>query len=47
VKLAFLDSELLNVQPEYDDVATAARALGRPAKDVLAQAAALAREATS
>ncbi len=47
VKLAHLDGELVNVQPEYDDVAAAARALGRPVKDVLAQAAALARDATS
>ncbi len=47
VKLARLDGELLNVQPEYDDVASAARALGRPTKDVLAEAAALARGATS
>ena len=47
VKLARLGGELLNVQPEYDDVAAAARALGRPAKDVLAQAAALARGVVS
>ncbi|MCW2855787.1 MAG: hypothetical protein JWR52_1402 [Marmoricola sp.] len=47
VKLAHLHGELLNVQPEYDDVAAAARALGRPAKDVLAEAAALARSSTS
>ncbi|MCW2753089.1 MAG: hypothetical protein JWQ32_500 [Marmoricola sp.] len=47
VKLAHLHGELLNVQPEYDDVAAAARALGRPAKDVLAEAAALARATTS
>ncbi|MCW2785145.1 MAG: hypothetical protein JWP74_1662 [Marmoricola sp.] len=47
VKLARLDGELLNVQPEYDDVAAAARALGRPVKDVLAETAALARTVTS
>jgi uncharacterized protein (TIGR00299 family) protein len=46
VKLAHLDGELVNTQPEYEDVAAAARALGRPAKDVLAEAAALARSAT-
>ena len=30
---------MVNVQPEYDDVAAAAAALGRPAKQVLAEAA--------
>lgn len=44
VKLARLDGTLVNVQPEYDDVAAAARALDRPVKDVLAEAAARARE---
>jgi hypothetical protein len=34
---------VVNVQPEYDDVAAAARALGRPAKQVLAQALAAAQ----
>ena len=43
MKLARLDGELMNVQPEYEDVAAAARALGRPIKDVLAEANALAR----
>jgi uncharacterized protein (TIGR00299 family) protein len=43
VKLARLDGELMNVQPEYADVAATARALGRPVKDVLAEAQALAR----
>jgi uncharacterized protein (DUF111 family) len=43
VKVALLDGEVLNVQPEYDDVVTAAHATGRPVKDVLAQAAAAAR----
>ena len=43
VKLARLDGELLNLQPEYEHVAAAAEALGRPAKDVLQQAVATAR----
>jgi uncharacterized protein (TIGR00299 family) protein len=43
VKLARLDGELMNLQPEYADVAAAAVALGRPVKDVLAEAQALAR----
>jgi uncharacterized protein (DUF111 family) len=43
VKLARLDGELMNLQPEYADVATAASALGRPVKDVLAEATAEAR----
>ena len=47
VKLARLDGELMNVQPEYADVRAAARATGRPVKDVLAEAAARARDATS
>jgi uncharacterized protein (TIGR00299 family) protein len=47
VKVARLDGELMNVQPEYADVAAAARALDRPVKDVLADASARAREATS
>jgi uncharacterized protein (DUF111 family) len=47
VKVARLDGELMNVQPEYADVAAAARALGRPVKDVLTDASARAREATS
>jgi len=47
VKLARLDGELMNVQPEYADVVTAAGATGRPVKDVLAEAGALAREVTS
>jgi uncharacterized protein (DUF111 family) len=44
VKLARLDGELMNVQPEYADVVAAATALGRPVKDVLAEAQALARQ---
>jgi uncharacterized protein (DUF111 family) len=47
VKLARLDGELVNVQPVYADVAEVARTLGRPVKDVLAEAAALARDLTS
>jgi uncharacterized protein (DUF111 family) len=47
VKLARLDGELMNVQPEYADVVAAAGATGRPVKDVLAEAAARARELTS
>jgi uncharacterized protein (DUF111 family) len=43
VKLASLDGEVLNLQPEYEHVAAAATALGRPAKDVLQQAVAEAR----
>ncbi len=43
VKLARLDGELLNLQPEYEHVATAAATLGRPVKDVLQQAVAAAR----
>ena len=40
VKVARLDGEVVNVQPEFEDVAAAARALGRPVKTVLAQATA-------
>ncbi len=43
VKVARLDGEVMNVQPEYDDVASCAAATGRPVKEVLAEAAALAR----
>jgi len=42
VKLARLDGELMNAQPEYADVVAAAAALDRPVKDVLGQAQALA-----
>lgn len=38
VKVARLDGDVVNVQPEYDDVAAAARASGRPVKLVLADA---------
>ena len=44
VKLASLDGELLNAQPEYDDVAMVAQKTGRPIKDVLAEAVARTRE---
>ncbi len=43
VKLARHDGELVNAQPEYDDVARAAAALGRPVADVLADASAASR----
>ncbi len=44
VKLATLDGEVLNLQPEFEHVLAAASALDRPVKDVLQQAIALARE---
>ncbi|HMC69006.1 MAG TPA: nickel insertion protein, partial [Mycobacteriales bacterium] len=44
VKLARLDGEVLNAAPEFDDVARAAAALGRPVKSVLAAAAAAAQQ---
>ena len=43
VKVARLDGEVLNVQPEFEDVAAAARALGRPVKTVMSEAVAAAR----
>ncbi|MEJ7629559.1 MAG: nickel pincer cofactor biosynthesis protein LarC [Nocardioidaceae bacterium] len=43
VKVALWGGAVVNVQPEYDDVVVAADALGRPAKSVLAEAAARAR----
>jgi len=43
VKLARLDGEVVNVQPEFEDVAAVARALGRPVKTVMAEAVAAAR----
>jgi hypothetical protein len=44
VKVASLDGEVMNVQPEYDDVAAVARATHRPVKDVLAAANSAARQ---
>jgi uncharacterized protein (TIGR00299 family) protein len=43
VKLARLDGVVVTAQPEYDDVVRAARALGRPVREVLAEASAAAR----
>ena len=43
VKLARHEGVVVNAQPEYDDVARAAAALGRPVNDVLAEASALGR----
>jgi uncharacterized protein (TIGR00299 family) protein len=40
VKVALLDGEVVNANPEYDDVVIAADALGRPVRAVLAEAAA-------
>jgi pyridinium-3,5-bisthiocarboxylic acid mononucleotide nickel chelatase len=45
VKTGLLDGAVVNAQPEWDDVAAASAVLGRPAKDVLAEASALARRA--
>ncbi|MGH3352874.1 MAG: nickel pincer cofactor biosynthesis protein LarC [Nocardioides sp.] len=42
VKAAALEGEVVNLQPEWDDVARAAAVLGRPAIDVLAEARAAA-----
>ena len=42
VKVALLDGEVVNVSPEYEDVAAAAVALGRPEKTVLAETVAAA-----
>jgi pyridinium-3,5-bisthiocarboxylic acid mononucleotide nickel chelatase len=44
VKLASHDGEVVNAQPEWDDVARAAAVLGRPVNDVLAEAIAATRE---
>lgn len=44
VKLARLDGEVVNIAPEFDDVARAAAALGRPVKAVLAAASSAAHE---
>ena len=44
VKLARLDGEVVNAQPEYEDVARVATRTGRPVRDVLAAAVAATRE---
>ena len=44
VKLGLLAGEVVNAMPEWEDVAAAAAAVGRPAKQVLQDAHALARE---
>jgi uncharacterized protein (TIGR00299 family) protein len=44
VKVAVQDGVVVNVQPEFEDVAAAARTLGRAVRDVMAEASALARE---
>jgi uncharacterized protein (TIGR00299 family) protein len=44
VKLALLDGEVVNAQPEYEDVARVATATGRPVKAVLAAAIARVQE---
>ena len=43
VKLARQGDQVVNAQPEYDDVVRAAAALGRPVNDVLTAAQALCR----
>jgi pyridinium-3,5-bisthiocarboxylic acid mononucleotide nickel chelatase len=43
VKLALHEGRLVNAQPEYDDVARAARTSGRPTRDVLDEASAASR----
>jgi uncharacterized protein (TIGR00299 family) protein len=43
VKIAVHDGRVVNVQPEHDDVVGVSEGTGRPAKDVLAEASALAR----
>lgn len=44
VKRAWLEGRVVNVQPEWEDVAVAAARTGAPAKQVLARAAALAQQ---
>ncbi|HEX6516393.1 MAG TPA: nickel pincer cofactor biosynthesis protein LarC [Nocardioidaceae bacterium] len=46
VKIAVHDGRVVNAQPEYEDVAGAAAATGRPVKDVLADAIAVSRNLT-
>lgn len=43
VKLALQQGEIVNIQPEYDDVAAVADATNRPIKDVLDEASAASR----
>jgi uncharacterized protein (DUF111 family) len=43
VKLGRLAGQVVNAQPEYDDVSRASVATGRPAKDVLSDAVAASR----
>ena len=45
VKRAHLEGRVVNVQPEWEDVALASARSGRPAKEVLARAGALAQQA--
>lgn len=45
IKTATLDGVIVNAQPEYDDVAAAAAATGRPAKQVMAAAVAAVKDA--
>ncbi|MGB8652542.1 MAG: nickel pincer cofactor biosynthesis protein LarC [Mycobacteriales bacterium] len=47
VKTAWLDGAPVTANPEWEDVAAAARALGKPARQVLAEAAALARQTST
>ena len=47
VKTAWLDGAVLHRNPEWEDVLLAARALGRPAKDVLAEAQISTRKASA
>jgi uncharacterized protein (TIGR00299 family) protein len=44
VKVAVSDGRVVNVQPEYEDIAAAAKALDRPMKSVMADAIAAAAE---
>lgn len=44
VKVASYDGEVVNVQPEYEDVLALAEATGRPVKSVLAEASRLAAQ---